>query len=756
VTGSAITDEHAANAIASMRVPRGLGAKLLAAVRPEFRAGVRYAYPDDRVLGGLACRVGQCGRVARRRGMCSGHGLRWARQGRPDLGIFVTTTDATLNGQRPYEACLVAGCGYGQHSRRLCERHHWWWKKSQAPDVATWLSAGAPAVDEPQPLCHVPSCVRWAEPRGRLCVKHAVRWRCQGRPDIEVFSQSCQTHQSVCERVDFMVLAPHLRLEMQYVFQQRHDDPAGRALMRTSVLQHVFDLLADSGMPSVLAWPEDDWRAFLTAPATTKWRMTSAYLSYARDQIEALQHGLGWDVEYHRQAWRLRNLGIDDPSVSTISFAAIAQPWLNALVKRWTRWRLSSGLNPNTALKGVAGMTHFAQFLAGHSIDALSKIDRAVLEQYLAHLHAGPHGHWQRQHFISAIGTFMADTRRHGWDDTLPVDAVFYREDSPKLPKPVPRALAEHVMSQVEKPEHLRLFNNPTYELITLILMRCGLRITDTVRLPFDCVVTDAEAAPYLRYHNHKMNREALVPIDDELQQFIIGHQRQLLQRWPQGLPVLFPRPTTNRNGRKPISAATYRSALRPWLLRCDVRDELGQPVRLTPHQWRHTLGTRLINRDVPQEVVRRILDHESAEMTARYARLHDTTVRRHWENARKVNISGDTVTLDPDGPLAAAAWAKQRLSRATQALPNGYCGLPLAKSCPHANACLACPMFLTTAEFLPQHRKQRTETLQIISRAEAAGHSRLAEMNRQVADNLEKIITALEVDEPGQVAHAS
>ena len=52
--------------------------------------------------------------------------------------------------------------------------------------------------------------------------------------------------------------------------------------------------------------------------------------------------------------------------------------------------------------------------------------------------------------------------------------------------------------------------------------------------------------------------------------------------------------------------------ALYRWLAACDVRDEHGQPVHLTPHQWRHTLGTRLINRDVPQEVVRRILDHDS------------------------------------------------------------------------------------------------------------------------------------------------
>jgi len=61
-------------------------------------------------------------------------------------------------------------------------------------------------------------------------------------------------------------------------------------------------------------------------------------------------------------------------------------------------------------------------------------------------------------------------------------------------------------------------------------------------------------------------------------------------------------------------------------------------------------------NRDVPEEVVRRILDHDSHRMTARYAQLSDTTIRRHWEAARKVNINGQTVTLDPGGPLAEAA----------------------------------------------------------------------------------------------------
>jgi hypothetical protein len=63
--------------------------------------------------------------------------------------------------------------------------------------------------------------------------------------------------------------------------------------------------------------------------------------------------------------------------------------------------------------------------------------------------------------------------------------------------------------------------------------------------------------------------------------------------------------------------------------------------------------------------------------------------------------------------------------------------------------------MFVTTAEFLPHHHAQRRATLQIITVAETAGHARVAEMNRQVAANLDKIITALEADEDGKEAAA-
>lgn len=78
-------------------------------------------------------------------------------------------------------------------------------------------------------------------------------------------------------------------------------------------------------------------------------------------------------------------------------------------------------------------------------------------------------------------------------------------------------------------------------------------------------------------------------------------------------------------------------------------------------------------------------------------------------------------------------------------ALPNGYCGLPIQKTCPHANACLSCPVFITTPEFLPQHREHLQLTLHIVERAERNGQVRLGEMNTRTTDNLTTIIASLE-----------
>ena len=188
------------------------------------------------------------------------------------------------------------------------------------------------------------------------------------------------------------------------------------------------------------------------------------------------------------------------------------------------------------------------------------------------------------------------------------------------------------------------------------------------------------------------------------------------------------------------------RTPLRRWAAALGLRDEHGEPVGLSPHAFRHTYATGLINNDVDLFSVQSLLDHDSPEMTVRYARMNKETLRRKWEQGQqRINIRGDIVSLDIDGELSDAAWAKEQIARAKQTLPNGWCGLPLQQTCPHPNACMTCSAFLTGQTFLPQHREQLERTEQLIELGKANGNQRLVEINEATRVNLVAIIERAE-----------
>jgi integrase len=710
---------------------RSLLEALVGAIRPEFRADTLVFSATDPVFGGGPCRVEDCPRSARGKGLCPGHYLRWVEEGRGDLDAFAVSTDIRWRRQRPNAVCRVDACGYGVAAIGLCQLHFQRWHRGGRAELAGWL-ADPPPIQAPQPgsCCAVGHCELWpTSAASPFCRAHANTWKANGRPEVGSFVRGF-TEMAVTadESIRLDDLSPQLRLEIQFALQCRRDDHTTKTM--PTVVMQVVRFLAATTAVSLLDRSEDVWRGLIGRPAP-KDGNPRAFLVYARRKIEDLADADGWEGEFDRDVWQLRRLGFDGNP--TLDLTVVTQPWLRSPLKRWLRWRLGAGLNLETVRRGLRSVARFSAFCAAVGVNRMADIDRTVLERYLADLHAELAGRQRHNDHIGQLQSFLNAVRQHGWVDSLPASALVFADDYPQRSERSPRALGEQVMAQIEDPANLDRWDNPAFRLVTVILIRCGLRVNDALSLPRDCVVRDTSGAPYLRYINHKMKREALVPIDEEVHAMTGDQQTRVA-----AAPCLFPRPTKNPDGQAPIPSSTYRAALYRWLERCNITDEHGRPVHLTPHQWRHTLGTRLINRDVPQEIVRRILDHDSPQMTAHYARLHDSTVRRHWEAARKI---------DPEGLLAEAAWAKQRVGRATQALPNGFCGLPVQQTCPHANACLTCPMFLTTAAFLPQHHEHRDQTVQIITAAEARGHTRLVEMNQQVLTNLDRVITALEDD---------
>lgn len=453
---------------------------------------------------------------------------------------------------------------------------------------------------------------------------------------------------------------------------------------------------------------------------------------------------------YAADAWRAGELGV--PAArgrGAVSFTGIDPAWLRDAVKRWARQRLAVGCAFNTIRTGVLALKRFSGFLTADGALAArpADIDRALLERYLRYLAPMPLAASTKDLSRVLLRAFLEENRRHRWAPTIPAEATIYPEELASRRRSLPRFIPEFVMGQLESEQNLAQLRAPHRSLIVLIA-ETGLRAGDACALPFDPLLADSAGWPCLRFASSKMRAEHQLPLSARAVEAIRAQQDHVRQICPGGSPWLFP---SRSDRQRPIPYETLRLAFVRWQQRIGLRDETGIPTTVTIHQFRHTLGTRLINSGVPQHVIQRLLGHASPEMTAVYARLHDTTIRAEFERycQTRVDVQGRMLGFDPHAVTADAEWVKHRLSRAADTLPNGYCGRPPQQDCPHPNACLTCPDFQTTAEFLPVHRQQAELTRDLLAVAEAAGRQRQAANHRAVLINLDKIIASLQTLRP-------
>ncbi|RQW98745.1 site-specific recombinase [Micromonospora inaquosa] len=728
-------------------------------VRPRFRAEVFRPDRDDSVFVTGECRVVNCPNMVGQptRGICDSHYQRWlsTRSEAVDFDAWLAGEDERLARRGVPPACDVVGCNRSTLYRGLCPRHAPRWAAAGRPDRERWLAGVryTPTSDGERD-CTFTGCPRWTNgPGNPFCQHHHSRWTVAGRPDPVQWQADLRAKAGMRQvpHVNLARLDRGLRLEVQYGLQCRHDEANKRTTARAVTL--AVKRLADAGVTSILDLDEDGWRTFFGTNRRIyegKRLYASVSLKFVLDTRIRLQRLLigddPWADQYPREVWDLRLLGVAAAGLRFLRFGGIAQPWLGELARRWCRWRLAQGLTVSTVHSNLLGLTSFAARFAAHAGPAAGpeQLTRQEIESWLAG--GRPAGH------IGGVGRFLRDVQRHGWAPGIPGNALIF-DDFPRKPASKPRWISEHLMRQLESETNLALFGNDDARLILRILIHCGLRLKDARHLPFDCVVRDNSDAPYLAWINHKIHqRAAFFPIAEDLATRIADQQTMVLARFPDGCRWLFPALKVNLDGARPMPDISFRDYLDTWLRRIRLVDEHRRPARVTAHQFRHTLGTRLINADVPQHIVQQLLDHMSPQMTAVYARLHNSTVRAHWEKAVKVNADGHTAAIPADHPLASAAWTRLSLVRAKVTLPNGYCGAPVQTDCEYANPCLDCRFFITTADFLDQHRRQRDDTDKLIDDAQAAGLSRIAERNRRTLGRLDAIITALETTGPGQV----
>jgi integrase/recombinase XerD len=432
-------------------------------------------------------------------------------------------------------------------------------------------------------------------------------------------------------------------------------------------------------------------------------------------------------------------------------FKYIKQDWLKQTVKKFVKYNATT--KQLSTLHGYIESFNFFSEFAFLRYPQLTweTLNRNTIIDYLNYLNSKQLSWSTKQHRLSHLKQLLEIGKINSW---LKVSSYLVRpEDFPKAQKSVPRYIPEKVMAQLN--QHLDLLADPVMRMV-LVIQETGLRSSELLQLPFDCLKQDTQGDWFIQYMNWKMTKEDTKPISQELAK-VIQEQQEFIKQHLSNYQYLFCARKRGKNTGykvftpepKVMNKKSFITFLKLLANDQEICDSSGKVWNFQSHQFRHTVGTRMINNGVPQHIIQRYLGHETPAMTSVYAHIHDQTLKKEiakYHDSRVVNVAGEVVEStapELDNDLDLHLLKKKVLA---QSLPNGSCARPIVLGeCPHANACFTCGDFRTTIEFLDQHKVQLEETEKLVKNAEEKGWKRHAEMNTKVRDNLQKIITTLE-----------
>ena len=470
--------------------------------------------------------------------------------------------------------------------------------------------------------------------------------------------------------------------------------------------------------------------------------------------------------------WDIRILGLERITSSggySLNFMGIKTKWIKFALKKWLYYR--SSIDTSGTIKSKKdSIAKFDVFLSQQNIIHSQSVNREVIQQYLVWGIDKKLSYSVKMHLITDLKLFLQDCSRFNWAKVTK-ESLIYPEDYPRDKKSLPRYIHDDVINQLNN--SLDALPKPIACMVKL-LRDTGIRSSELIRMKLDCLHQDSQGDYWIDVYQIKMKKEINVYVGKDLAADIIRQQEYIKTNFSSDFSYLFC--TTkyyswfdfygykeqenliyrNLNYFEPIpkqiEAKTLRGYLRQLVMEQEIKDSSGELAKLTKlHRFRHTHGTELINNGVPQHIVQKRLGHASPEMTARYAHIHDKTMKKEMEefwDGRVFNNQGQVIISEnPELDTAGMQWIKRNMK--AQTLPDGFCGLPVTQSCPvQGSPCLTCSHLRTTVEFLDVHKKRLEETEKLIENARANGWDRQVETNLLIAKNLRKIIRGLEQKE--------
>ncbi|MCB9306905.1 MAG: site-specific tyrosine recombinase XerD [Lewinellaceae bacterium] len=282
--------------------------------------------------------------------------------------------------------------------------------------------------------------------------------------------------------------------------------------------------------------------------------------------------------------------------------------WESALTSFRAYLLLERSLSPNTIGAYLNDVQKFAQFLELESLDTPPlQVRQHELEQFIFWINRLGLEASTQARMISGLRAFYKFLLVEDLIDEDPTELL----EGPRLRRKVPEVLSVHeiqaMLAAIDLSEPLGVRNRAIVE----VLYACGLRVSEAVNLRLTQLFLEAGFVKVVG----KNDKERLVPIGAEAVKYLrmyIDHVRSGLKKIRPGHEnYVF----LNRNGARLTRVMVF------YIIK-ELARQAGVTKNISPHTFRHSFATHLVEGGADLKAVQDMLGHESITTTEIYTHL--------------------------------------------------------------------------------------------------------------------------------------
>lgn len=301
---------------------------------------------------------------------------------------------------------------------------------------------------------------------------------------------------------------------------------------------------------------------------------------------------------------------------------ALCEGDLQDALRKWDDYLIhEKQVSKHTLRAYSSDVGHFIDFLFNHfakppCLDDLSEVSIRDFRAWMSRKAMDGTSNASRARSLSGVKNFLTWLDKQGILHNAAITAVRSPKLPYKLPRPMHETQAMDLIDQAglnEKQDWIGMRNTALF----MLLYGCGLRIDEALSLQ----IKDMPRDGFLRVVG-KGSKERQVPVMDLVEKTL----KEYLSECP--FPDDKNRAVFLGARGKRLNQGVAQKAMR------DVRGALGLPENATPHAFRHSFATHLLQNGANLREIQELLGHSSLSTTQRYTEVNAEEMLKTYKSA--------------------------------------------------------------------------------------------------------------------------